>query len=105
MERTQLIYHIKETVNHVFPKAKTYLFGSQARNSATSESDWDILVLVQTNKNISIDEKRKLWHPLYELEIQTGELISCKIFNESEWYSAYSETTLFTNVQNEAIAI
>ncbi len=104
MEQLQFINRVKETVHHVFPNAKTYLFGSRARTDYTSSSDWDILVLMP-NILVTIDEKRKIWHPLYELEIETGELISCKIFNEKEWFTTYSETPLFLNFQKDAIKI
>ena len=37
---------IKETLLQVAPGAKVILFGSRARNDARSDSDWDILILV-----------------------------------------------------------
>lgn len=37
---------IKETLLQVAPGAKVILFGSRARNDAHSDSDWDILILV-----------------------------------------------------------
>ena len=55
---------IKETLLQVAPGAKVILFGSRARNDARSDSDWDILILVDKNK-LDPDDFDRISYPLY----------------------------------------
>ena len=57
---------IKETLLQVAPGAKVILFCSRARNDARSDSDWDILILVDKNK-LDPDNFDRISYPLYEL--------------------------------------
>jgi predicted nucleotidyltransferase len=75
MERATLLNRIKETVRELEPEADLVLFGSHARNQATPESDWDILILLDG----FADElrKRQIRRRIYEIEWDNGEVISC----------------------------
>jgi predicted nucleotidyltransferase len=42
-----ILSSIANEVAKVLPEAKVSLFGSRATGTATSESDWDILILTQ----------------------------------------------------------
>ena len=46
MKRNELIEQIKQTVLELEPEAEIILYGSRSRGDATSESDWDFLILV-----------------------------------------------------------
>ena len=50
MRRTEVIEQIKDIIRHVAPTAKTILYGSQARNEARSDSDIDLLILLDGEK-------------------------------------------------------
>ena len=52
----QIIEGIKKTASHYLPGAEVLLFGSHARNEASSESDYDILLITET----SLSPKEKL---------------------------------------------
>ena len=46
---SQIIEIIKSTAHEFLPDAEVMLFGSQARNEETAESDFDILLIVKSN--------------------------------------------------------
>ena len=77
MRRTEVIEQIKDIIRHVAPTAKTILYGSQARNEARSDSDIDLLILLDGEK-ITLKEEEAITLPLYELELKTGISISPK---------------------------
>ena len=53
------------------PTAKTILYGSQARNEARSDSDIDLLILLDGEK-MTLKDEESITLPLYELELKTG---------------------------------
>jgi len=59
----------------VAPTAKTILYGSQARNEARSDSDIDLLILLDGEK-MTLKDEESITLPLYELELKTGVSIS-----------------------------
>ena len=44
-----ILKRISSSIKSKDPNAEVILFGSHARGTARSESDWDILILVNTN--------------------------------------------------------
>lgn len=60
-----------------------YLYGSRARGDAQESSDWDILLIVPDNT--SQDDCSLLYRTLYELEWETGQVLSCLLMTEREW--------------------
>ena len=71
-----ILKEIKRIIKEKAPSAKIYLYGSRVRGTARSESDWDILILL--NKEIiTLEIKESITYPLYDLEglqtIFTGE--------------------------------
>ena len=65
MRRTEVIEQIKDIIRHVAPTAKTILYGSQARNEARSDSDIDLLILLDGEK-ITLKEEEAITLPYYE---------------------------------------
>ena len=50
-QKEEILYAIKEVIAQVMPTgARVVLFGSQARNDAREDSDWDILILLDKEK-------------------------------------------------------
>lgn len=98
--KTDILKRIKESVQENEPDAKVYLYGSRARDTAKSESDWDILILLKKD-NITNQLEIKITDPLYEIEFETGEVISPMIYSEKEWNTKYSVTSFYHNVMNE----
>jgi len=104
MKPDELIQQIKQTVHDMEPEAEIILYGSRSRGDATSESDWDILVLVDG----AITDKRtdRIRHRLYEVEWESGEVISSIVRSREEWNSElYQAMPFHKRVQQEGLRL
>lgn len=94
---------VKKTLLQIDKEGKVILFGSRARGTATTESDWDFLFL--TTRKVSPD----LWHQIITsvLDIELDENIAIQVIpkNISEWESRYAVTPLYRNIQKEGMMI
>jgi len=97
---TIILNRIKRIVKDKEPSAKIYLYGSRSRGTAKEDSDWDLLILLNKDK-ISSEVEREITYPLYDLEFDTGEVISPMIYSEKEWNSKYKVTPFYKNVMRE----
>ncbi len=70
-----LLDRIIGVVNRTAPDAELYLYGSRARQDAKKISDWDLLILLNA-KNVSFGFETKIMDEFYDLEVETGEIIS-----------------------------
>ena len=73
---------INNALHSIAPSSDALLYGSRARGEATDESDWDILLLLD---DVTRQEKQELRRVLYELEWQTGQVMSVIIHTRDEW--------------------
>ena len=74
---------IKAEIHSIEKNAQVILFGSRARRDNREESDWDFLILLDQEVTTSLkDEIRKR---LYEIELETGEVISTIIHQKDQW--------------------
>ena len=85
MMRNKLLEQIKQAVLEIEPDAETILYGSRSRRDAVSESDWDLLILV--SGTVSDERTGRIRHRLYEIEWETGEVISSIVRNREDWNS------------------
>jgi predicted nucleotidyltransferase len=97
---TKFLDLIKRIVKDKDPSAKIYLYGSRSRGTAKDDSDWDFLILLN-KENISAEVEREISYPLYDLEFDTGEVISPMIYTEKEWNTKYKVTSFYHNVMKE----
>jgi len=100
----RIISGIVRMANSKYPDSEIYLYGSQARGDSKKYSDWDLLILLNLN-NISFDIETKLMDDLYDLELETGEILSPLIYSKSDWNERHSITPLYENIQKEGIRI
>ena len=104
MRRTEVIEQVKDIIRRVAPTAKTILYGSQARNEARSDSDIDLLILLDGEK-ITLKEEEAITLPLYELELKTGISISPMVMLKKLWENRPFKTPFYINVTNEGIVL
>jgi uncharacterized protein len=95
-----ILSEIKRIVTEKDSTAKIYLYGSRSRGSSHKESDWDILILLDKEK-ITPEIEEAISFPLYDLEFETGEVISPMIYSEYEWNTRYRITPFYHNVMRE----
>jgi predicted nucleotidyltransferase len=104
MKRTELIEQIRSAVHEVEPGADIILYGSRSRGDARSESDWDFLILV--DGPITDDRTDHIRHRLYEIEWESGEVISSIVRGREEWNSDFYQAVPFhQRVQREGMRL
>ncbi len=103
-KRDIIIDKIVGIANKDNPDAEIFLYGSQARGDAENLSDWDLLILLNA-PIVPFEMETKLMDEFYELELDTGEIISPLIYSKSEWVNKYLLTPLYENIQKEGIRI
>jgi len=99
-DSSKILADIKKVVTERFPDAQIYLYGSRARGSAGPDSDWDLLILLNQDI-ISPDIEESVTYPLYDLEIEIGEVISPMVYSKKEWDTKYYITPFYSNVMRE----
>jgi len=95
---------IKRIVLQRDATAKIYLYGSRSRGTSKKESDWDLLILLN-RETITAEIEEDITFPLYDLEFDTGEVISPMVYSEKEWNSKYNITPFYHNVMKEGILL
>jgi len=95
---------IKQIVAATEPKATVILFGSYARGDNKRDSDIDILILVDKDRVTYSDEKR-IKYPLYDLEFETGRVISPIVFSRQDWEIRHRVTPFYKNVKREGVLL
>jgi len=79
------------------------LFGSRARGDARSDSDWDILIVLDKDKLLPEDYDI-ISYPLRELGWELGENINPVMYTAKEWEES-KVTPFYHNVIDDAIRL
>ncbi len=95
---------IFESIHKTDSNSVVYLFGSRARGDAKPESDWDILILVDENR-ITHEIEDKFREKLYDIELETGQIISTFIYPKAYWQNTLAYSPLYRNVEKEGIRL
>ncbi len=104
MERDVLLREVKQAVSEVEPGAQVILYGSQARGDSDAQSDWDFVVLV--DGPVDDDRVDRIRHRLYEIEWESGEVLSSIVRSRQEWDSPpLSRTPFHRNVEIEGVVL
>ena len=102
--REVIIGKVRELTHTRYPDAEVYLYGSQARGDARPFSDWDLLILLNA-RHIPFELETRIMDEFYEIELETGEVISPLIYPKEAWEKRHNHSPLFQNIENEAIKI
>lgn len=104
MKRPDIVKQITETMHRIEPTAHIILYGSEARGDARADSDIDLLVLLEEdNEHTLVERELNIVRQLYEIELETGVIISPHIVLRRLWEQ---QTTPFSmNVIKEGITL
>ena len=100
-EKEQILIKIKNSIKSEDANAEIILFGSRARGDNTKFSDWDILVLTDSNKADDIEDRFR--NKLYEIELETGQIISTFVYSKDYWLNRLKYSPLFSNITRDGI--
>ena len=99
-DKSHILQLIKKSVSKTEPGAVLILYGSYARDDNRDDSDLDLLILVDKDKITRADQKR-IKYPLYDIEFDTGTIISPLIFSRKDWEKNHRITPFYENVARE----
>ncbi len=100
MTAPDILQEIKRRVAAVDPTAQVVLYGSYARGEQGPDSDIDLLILIDREKVSHADEQR-LTYPLFDIEFDTGTMISPRVMPRNWWVKPPLVTPFYENVQRE----
>lgn len=93
---------LRQLASKVIPSGGlALLYGSRARGTAHSHSDWDIL-LVLNKDSLSQADYDAVSYPFVLLGCELGEEINPILYTQNEWKS-YQATPFYENVQHDAV--
>ena len=104
MNSKQIIDQISKSIHAKDPMAESFLFGSRARGDNQIESDWDILILVDNSK-VTNEIEDSFRDDLYNLELESGQIISTFIYAKDFWNTTLSFSPLYQNIKKEGIKL
>ena len=104
VSQEELCAEIKRRVTAISPDAEIRLYGSRARGDARPDSDWDLLIL--TGNSLSEDDLEEIQSELYELELDTGEVLVPIFHPHSIWNSPlYQAMPFHQSVTREGVVL
>lgn len=104
MSNDVVLNSIKDAIHKQDPSALVFLFGSRARGDNRPDSDWDILILIN-NQSITNEIEDNFRNVLYDIELETGQIISTFIYPKSYWNKKLRFSPLYESVKTEGIKL
>ena len=104
MKKESVLSAIREVARTDIPQnASVILFGSQARGDEKSDSDWDVLILIDKEK-LSPNDHDLYSYPFWELGWKIDAMIHPSVYTRKDWQT--NSNPLFReNVEREGIVL
>ena len=83
IDKESILDLIKSTVHKDTPLATLILYGSYSRGDQRPNSDIDLLILLD-QEHVSRADEKKIKYPLYDIEFDTGTIISPLVLSKKE---------------------
>jgi predicted nucleotidyltransferase len=104
MSETSVIQQIRAMGEQVLPKGSNlWLYGSRARGDYRPDSDWDLIVLLDKDKQ-QLQDFDRYAYPFVEMGWQIGEEINPMLYTRSEWEKRHF-TPFYHNVEDDKMVI
>ena len=103
-DKSIVLSKIKTLVKDIDRHADIILYGSRARGDEHPDSDWDILILV--NSKTDLDYERIFRHRLYEIELEKDIIIGPLILPRDEWENKrYKNHPIHERIDEEGVLV
>lgn len=104
MNKKDFIHRITMLGKSILPEdSSLWLYGSQARNEAHEDSDWDLLIMLNKDKS-DFEDFGKFAYPFTEIGVQEGQVIIPQIYTRKQW-AQYAFTPFEKNVEHDKIVL
>jgi len=104
LSKQNIVEQIQTLGRKVLPEGShLLLYGSRARGDSHTDSDWDLLVLLNRPQNENADFAN-ISYPLMELGFDLGQYFSVHTYSQQEW-SNMSFTPFYKNVERDKIQL
>ena len=104
ISKENILSRIQTMGKQILPEGSNlWLYGSRARGDYRPESDWDLIVLVDKQKQ-QLQDFDKYAYPFVEMGWEMGEEINPMLYTRSEWENRHV-TPFYHNVENEKIVL
>ena len=94
----KIFFAIAAAIRQLRPDAEIRLFGSRANNTATAESDWDILVLL--NEQVTMKVKQEIHDAVFPISLSANAFINTLIVSEADWNNNPAYYSIHQSVQH-----
>ncbi len=104
MSEASITQRIQSMGKQILPEGSNlWLYGSRARGDNRADSDWDLIVLVNQDKQQLQDFDRYVY-PFIEMGWQLGKEINPLLYTRKEWAQRHF-TLFYHNVENEKVVL
>jgi len=99
----QIFEEIQSLKRKILPNEKVILFGSQARGDAKDNSDWDLLVVLNSDST-DLDDEIKYSYPFAKLGWTFNIDMNVLLYSKKDWEKRFF-LPFYKNVNNDGIEI
>jgi uncharacterized protein len=100
----RLLNRCREIVKGLHPSADLILYGSRARGDAATDSDYDLLILIDGEADLKKEDDFR--RALFPLQLEFDAVLTVFLYNRQTWDSALYRAMPFNqNVRREGILL
>ncbi len=94
----------KSAIEGIDAGAEVVLYGSRARGDSADESDYDLLIISDSQATIEAEDRFR--RALYDIQLETASVITVLMVNRDQWGAPLSRAMpLHQNIERDGIAL